>query len=317
MPDEKELLEPGNTYIIDEPEPGLSSTLFVDAVRSGRAGLFISSEPRERARARLGNVEVDTAWVTDVGAPGALKPAMLDPINALRERFLDRHKRTVVLFDIYNALASANDFNNVFKFFSYIRDDSHHRDSVNLISLDSTALEVSRFRMVRRLATDVLTNENRPDRLRPAIEPAEGYTYMFTSAEARAYRVAAEAERSGRHVMVLTRELPDAVRQRHSLHDSAVIMWLSRTKHQNSLRPDSSKELFELVSGFMGSGKALVVLDGLDVLMAELGFNGLFSTVSHMKDHARMTGAILLIVAPKGSLSSEELRKFSHGAEVV
>lgn len=317
MPDEKTLLEPGNTYIIDEPEPCLSVTLFEQAVRSGRAGLFLSSEPRERARARLGNVEVDTAWVTDVSAPGALKPAMLDPINALRERFMDRHPRTVVLFDIYNALASANDFNNVFKFFSYIRDDSHHRDSINLISLDSAALKASEFRMVRRLARDVLSNDNRPDSLRPAIDWAEGSTYIFASAEARAYRVAAEAGRAGRHVMVLTRDLPDGVRQRHSLHDSAVVLWLSRTKHQHSLRPDGSKELFDKVAGFMGLGKAMVVLDGLDILMAELGFNELFSTVSHMKDQARMTGSILLIVAPKGSLSAEELRKFSHAAEVV
>lgn len=318
MTGDRELLEPGNTYIIDEPEPRLSLVLFEEAVHCGRAGLYITSEPQEQARARLKVKEnVDTAWVTDVTAPGALKPAMLDPINALRERFLERRGKTVILFDIFNALVSANDFGNVFKFFSYIRDDSHHRDSINLIALDSKAMKEPQFRMIWRLAKDTFSNESRPDLLRPHFQPVEGSTYIFASAESRAYRLAAEMAGSGRPVMLLGRDLPETVRQRHALPSEAVVLWLSRSKHQHALGPDRPKELFDMVSGFLSFGKALVVLDGLDILMAELGFNELYRLVSHIKDQARLTGGILLMIVPKGSLSAEELRKFSQGAEIV
>lgn len=289
--------------------------LFQEAIRSGRAGLYISSEPREHARAHLSiEGDIDTAWVTDVSAPGALKPAMLDQINALRERFLSRHTGTVILLDIFNALASANDFSNVFKFFTYMRDDTHGRDSVILISLDSRAMDASRFRMVRRLAKEVFSEESPPEAFLRTMPIQEGRTYIFTSGEARAYRMAAEASKAGRPVLCLVREFPDSVREARALPPEVNILWLSRTGHPMALGPSN---MSMKVAGALEKGRSVVLLDGFDILLAEIGFNELYRIVSHMKDIARVSGGNLLIHAPRTSLSAEELRKLSQGAETV
>lgn len=79
--------------------------------------------------------------MTDVSAPRALKPAMIDQINVRRERFLEKHQRAILLLDILTPLINANDFSNFYKFFSYVRDDTQHRDSIPIISLDSRWLE--------------------------------------------------------------------------------------------------------------------------------------------------------------------------------
>lgn len=315
MSGDRKLLEPGKTYLIDEAQPGLSVALFQEAVLAGRAGLYISSEPKEHVRSHL-TVEghVDTAWVTDVSAPGALKPAMLDQINALRERFLSGHPRTVILLDIFNTLASANEFCNVFKFFNYLRDDSHGRDSIILISLDSRAMEDSRFRMVRRLAKEVFSEDSPPETFLKTLPLREGRTYIFTSGEARAYQMAVEASKAGRPVLCLVRDFPDSVREARALPPQVKLLWLSRTGHPMALRPS---EMPVKVAGALEKGKAVVLLDGFDILMAEEGFNELYRIVSHMKDLARVSGGNLLIHAPRTSLTAEELRKLSQGAETV
>ena len=305
----------GKTYIIDESQSGLSVELFQAAVLSGRAGLYISSEPKEHVRAHLTiEGDIDTAWVTDVSAPGALRPAMLDQINALRERFLSRHPKTVILLDIFNTLTCANEFSNVFKFFNYLRDDAHNRDSIILISLDSRAMDASRFRMVRRLAKEVFSEDSPPEAFLKTVSLKEGRTYIFTSGVARAYAMAVAAFGAGRPVLCLVREFPDSVREARALPPEVKLIWLTRTGHPMALRPS---DMSMKVAGALEKGRSVVLLDGFDILLAEMGFNELYRIMSHMKDLARVSGGNLLIHAPRTSLSAEELRKLSQGAETV
>lgn len=150
-------LEPGGMYLVDEERPGLSFSILKELLAEGRRGLVISSEPPEMVRRAHSLPEgVELVWVTDVSSPGALKPAMVDQINAVRERFLAAGGRSAVLLDVFNQLVSSNDFNTVFKFLNYIRDDTLHRDSMLLVSLDSMAVDERHLRRVRRLAAGVL-----------------------------------------------------------------------------------------------------------------------------------------------------------------
>lgn len=315
MSGDRNLLEAGHTYIIDELEPRLSVSLFEEAVSAGNAGLFVSNEPPEFVRRRLKVKDnIETAWVTDVTSAGALKPAMLDQINARRERFLERHAKSAILFDIFNVLMSANDFSNVFKFFNYLRDDTHRRDSITLISLDSKSLDVSQFRRIRRLAIDMFSEDNPPDMFLETLPLREGKTYIFTSGEARAYRMVSEASRAGRLVLCLVRDYPDAVREARSLPPEVQMLWLSRTGHTLALRPS---EVSMKIASALDRGKTVVLIDGLDILIAEMGFNELYRIISHMMDLARVSGGNLLIHVPKSSMSADELRRLSQGAEMI
>ena len=311
-------LQSGGTYIIDEPSPGISVAVFEGAVRAGRAGLYITGEPLELVRRRLTLADkVEFAWVTDVSAPGALKPAMIDQINARRERFLERYPRTVLLLDIFSSLASANDFSNVFKFYSYIRDDTHHRDSLTLVSLDARSIEEPHFRKIRRLAWELFSEENPPDILMPGLQLAEGQTYIFKSLGKRGYSAAAEAGRQDRPVLCVVRTFPDSLREQAFMPEWTEFFWLSKAEHPGVLRPDRPGELFSRLSDFMAKKRAVVLVDGLDLLMAEIGFNELYRIISHLKDLARLHGGNLLLLVPPSSLTPNEFRKLSSEAETV
>ena len=311
-------LQAGGTYIIDETSPGMSVAVFEGHVKTGRAGLYMTSEPPELARHRLSLPDkVEYAWVTDVSAPEALKPAMIDQINARRERFLEKHPRTIMLLDIFTSLASANDFSNVFKFFSYIRDDTHHRDSITIITLDKRSLEESQYRKMSRLARIVFTDENPPDSFMPALKMEEGHTYVLRSGGKRAYRIAAEAARADRQLMCVVRTFPDSLREQSLMPAWTEFRWLSRASHPDVMRPDRPAELFDRLSEFMCKGRSVLLLDGIDLLIAEIGFNELYRMVTQLKDLARLNKGNLLILVPPSSLTAGEFQKLASEAEVI
>jgi hypothetical protein len=296
----------------------MSIAVFQGSMEAGRAGLYITGEPPELARHRLSMPEkVDFAWVTDVSAPNALKPAMIDQINARRERFLEKNHRTIMLLDIFTSLVSANDFSNVFKFYSYIRDDTHHRDSISIISLDRRSLDESQFRKMSRLARVVFNDENPPDSFLPSMNIVEGTTYVLKSRGKRAYRIAAAAARHDRQLMCVVRTFPDSLREQAFMPAWTEFRWLSRASHPDVMRPDRPDELFSRLSQFMSKDRAVLLLDGIDLIIAEIGFNELFRMVSHLKDLARLHNGNLLIPVPSSSLTPNEFRKLASEAEII
>ncbi|MBM4248448.1 MAG: DUF835 domain-containing protein [Euryarchaeota archaeon] len=311
-------LQGGGTYLVDETSPGMSVAVFEGHVRTGRAGLYITGEPPELARHRLAVADkVDITWVTDVSVPGALKPAMIDQINARRERFLEKHQKTILLLDIFTHLVSANDFANVFKFYSYIRDDTHHRDSITIISLDRRALEEGQYRKMSRLARLIFSDENPPDSFLPALKMVEGHTYVLKSGGKRAYRIAAEAARCDRQLMCVVRTFPDSLREQALMPAWTEFHWLSRASHPDVVRPDRPAELFERLTQFLSKDRAILLLDGIDLLIAEVGFNELYRAVTHLKDLARVRKGNLLIQVPPSSLTPGEFQKIAAEAEII
>ena len=311
-------LQTGGTYMIDEASPGMSVAVFEGLVRHGRAGLYITGEPTELASRRLSLPDkVDFAWVTDVSAPGALKPAMIDQINARRERFLEKNQRTILLVDILTPLLSANDFSNVYKFYSYIRDDTHHRDSITVVSLDSRSLGDADFRKFSRLARDVFSDENPPDIFLPGMDMEEGHTYILKSGGKRGYRIAAEAAKQDRPLICVVRTFPDSLREQSFMPPWTEFHWLSKAPHPGVLRPDRPAELFKRLSDFMCMGRAVVLVDGIDIIIAEIGFNQLYRMVTHLKDLAKLNKGNLLILIPPSSLTANEFDRLSHEAEIV
>lgn len=308
----------GGTYIVDESSPAISVAVFEGIVRTGRAGLYITGEPMELARRRLSLPDkVEYAWVTDVSAPGALKPAMIDQINARRERFLEKHPRTILMLDILTPLISANEFSNVYKFFSYMRDDTQHRDSITLISLDSHALDEQQYRKIHRLAREIFSDENPPDIFLPGLTLEEGKTYILKSGGKRGYRIAAEAGRQDRPLLCLVRTFPDSLRERTLMPEWTEFHWLSKAEHPGVLRPDCPKELFKRLSDFMAMGRAVILVDGIDILIAETGFNELYRMVTHLKDLARLNKGNLLVMIPPHSLTQNEFSKLSAEVDIV
>ena len=110
---------------------------------------------------------------------------------------------------------------------------------------------------------------------------------------------------------------PDMVRKSYGLPEQIELCWLTRTGHPGALRPDHVPELAQRVQRFLSPGNGLVLLDGLDILVAENGFTEFYRILSHIKDLTRLTKGILLVVVPPGSLSPDEFRKLSQDAEVV
>jgi hypothetical protein len=165
-PAEDQLLIRGYTYIVDEGASELSLALFEHGLKTGRNGLCITGEPPQHLEHRhpfKGRFEV--VWITDVSGPGTLKPAMLDHINAKLERFLEKNPITICLIDAFNLLSISNDFNNILRFFTLIRDDTAGRNAITIISIDSRAVPEMRYRQVMRLAERIFREGSPPEGL--------------------------------------------------------------------------------------------------------------------------------------------------------
>ena len=140
---------------------------------------------------------------------------------------------------------------------------------------------------------------------------------MLRSGGKRAYRIAAEAARCDRQLMCVVRTFPDSLREQAFMPAWTEFRWLSRASHPDVMRPDRPAELFERLTNFMSKDRAVLLLDGVDLLIAEVGFNELYRMVSHLKDLARLHKGNLLIQVPPSSLTPGEFQKISAEAEIV
>jgi archaellum biogenesis ATPase FlaH len=222
-----------------------------------------------------------------------------------------------MLLDIFTSLVSANDFSNVFKFFSYIRDDTHHRDSITVITLDRRSLEEAQYRKMNRLARVVFSEENPPDSFLPGLKLVEGQTYVLKSGGKRAYRIAAEAARHDRQLMCVVRTFPDSLREQSLMPAWTEFRWLSKASHPDVMRPDRPAELFNRLSEFMCKGRTVLLIDGIDILIAEIGFTELYRMINHLKDLARLNKGNMLVLVPPSSLTPNEFRKLSSECELI
>lgn len=144
-------IEQGYGYIIREREPSRSFEMFEDMVTHGVRGLCITRLQPEKVARAYGLERTPVLWLSRVVSdPNCIRPTPPENVAMAIHHFLEMNPRSVVLLDGVEYLIAHNDFPSVLTLLHDVNEKTSLTDSVLLLPIDSEALDVREFNMLRR-----------------------------------------------------------------------------------------------------------------------------------------------------------------------
>jgi hypothetical protein len=106
--------------------------------------------------------------------------------------------------------------------------------------------------------------------------------------------------------LAISRTHPEKLRKEYKLARTP-LLWLSRYVTENSVSPDDISKLNYIISEFtQKSEKSVILLDGLEYLIIQVGFETVLTYLKELRDTLVINNAKLIIPLHKGTLSQKE-----------
>ena len=154
--------------------------------------------------------------------------------------------------------------------------------------------------LVEPVAEKILETE-----LKYWVDPAESYIILEKEA-GKSLEIFLDLVTHGVPGFVISRKHPEKFKRKHKLVKTPVL-WLSRTERENTLNPDDLHKLNYIVSDFTRkSGESVILLDGLEYLITQLGFDTVLKCVQDLRDLIVVNNSRLIIPFHKETLSPRE-----------
>lgn len=142
-------LEEGTVYLSKENGPSRSLGAFLDLIKAGYPGLYISRAPRKRSEA--GRDGFEFLWVSERAAEDSIPPE-LDRI----ERDIDgRQRGTAILLDCLEYLVHRSGFSAFFRFVQHLREIAYIRGHIILLSIDPSTTGKGRLGLLERETSEI------------------------------------------------------------------------------------------------------------------------------------------------------------------
>ncbi len=117
--------------------------------------------------------------------------------------------------------------------------------------------------------------------------------------------------------LCVTRQFPDKVREIFDLKDTRVL-WLSHTPGKDHHNPTSVGTLATIISSFIERYKKCVVLiDGLEYLVINNGFQQVLRFVEHINEQVMQSRSTVLIPISPNAFSEKELALMERNVQVI
>jgi hypothetical protein len=117
--------------------------------------------------------------------------------------------------------------------------------------------------------------------------------------------------------LCVTRQFPEKVREAFDVKDTRVL-WLSHTPGQDHHNPTSIGTLATIISSFIERSKRCVVLiDGLEYLVINNGFQQALRFVEHINEQVMQSRSNILIPISPSAFSEKELALIERNVEVI
>jgi hypothetical protein len=144
-------LDAGGTYLMQEEKPARSVRLFINEVKNGFAGLYITRSNPKQVKDEYDLGETKVCWLTGVRASEDIPSVSgLQELSILVSNFIDDKERGIILLDGIEYLISNNDFSIVLRLIQQIRDKVSTSDSKMLIPVNPNALEGKQMTLLER-----------------------------------------------------------------------------------------------------------------------------------------------------------------------
>lgn len=151
-------------------------------------------------------------------------------------------------------------------------------------------------------------------------EPEEGKGYIFADeGRDRGFEVFVSEMGKGTKGICFTRTFPPSLKKQYELLD-AKILWLSRDEEKGGFIPTNLGAISNVVEKFLKENKkdgTIVMIDGLEYLVAQNGFGKVLKLLHSLKDSVGVGGSTLLVPFNLQSVSDREGAMLKGDFEVV
>jgi len=132
-----------------------------------------------------------------------------------------------------------------------------------------------------------------------------------------AYKLFEQSVMEGNPGLCVTRQFPDKIREAFDLKDTR-ILWLSHTPGQDHHNPTSIGTLATVISSFIERyKKCFVLIDGLEYLVINNGFQQVLRFVEHINEQVMQSRSTVLIPISPNAFSEKELALLERNVEVI
>jgi isoleucyl-tRNA synthetase len=136
----------------------------------------------------------------------------------------------------------------------------------------------------------------------------DGYSYLIKDERSdRSYQLFMEQLSKGNKGFCITRNYPLKIRGKYELGETPVV-WLSNVGKEDSLRPKDLEKLSYSLEQFLGQGKGVVLLDGLEYLITNNNFLTVLRFVQSLRDQVAISNSIMMMVLNPSTLDANELK---------
>ena len=146
----------------------------------------------------------------------------------------------------------------------------------------------------------------------------DGFLYLVKENRPRmAFSMFNDAVKHGAKGMLVAREHPNRLRQLHSF-DAEKILWLTRRTGVDHIDPTELSLLNLKITKFVeGTGKAVVLIEGLEYTITQNDFESVLRFVDHMHDFVLTHDCAVILVIDPRVLSTRELALLERSAKIV
>ena len=121
------------------------------------------------------------------------------------------------------------------------------------------------------------------------------------------YKLFENAITDGAPALCVTRQYPDKIRESFDLEQTR-IMWLSHTPGKDHHNPTSIGTLATVISSFIERyEKCVVIIDGLEYLVINNGFQQVLRFVEHINEQVMQSKSTVLVPISPNAFSEKEL----------
>ena len=145
-------LEQGSMYLVEEEKPEKSFDVFVDSVKHGRQGLYISRQNPAIVREKYQLEKTPDIWLTRNKIPeeNCIGPDELVKLYKTIENFVGQADDGVILFEAVEYLVIQNGFQPVLKFIQSLNDVIMVHPSRLIVVVDPLTLDVREMHILKR-----------------------------------------------------------------------------------------------------------------------------------------------------------------------
>jgi CheY-like chemotaxis protein len=148
------------------------------------------------------------------------------------------------------------------------------------------------------------------------LDPSDGYIVLEKEPE-KSFEIFCDLVTHSIPGFVVSREHPEKLKRKYRLVKTPVL-WLSQFETETTIRPDSFSKLTYIIGDFIRkSEESVILLDGVEYLVAQINFETVLTYLQELKDIVVMNNSRLIIPLHKEIFSPREYGKLEKEFKVL